>query len=114
MRTIEERANEYAKPIDISDELLIRKEEVFLIEKRAFVAGANSEHEELTRWNSPDNHPDNNREVLVKIKRYADIFGHPISDGKKRFSIATFTDGAWLKQFDSSYYKIIGWREIHE
>lgn len=55
MKTIEERAIEYDAICRFCDNVF------------AFIAGAQSEHEELTRWNDPKEVlPDEGTEVLVK------------------------------------------------
>lgn len=108
MKTIEERAREYAKPIDISDELLVRKEAVFLIEKRAFVAGAKSEHEELTRWHGPKEKPQEGAELLLKILM-------PVDEGDiKTYAVGDYIRNEFIMPNTYAGAKVLGWREIHE
>lgn len=76
--------------------------------REAFIEGAESEHEELTRWNSPECPPDNDRYVLLKVKPRGDIFyvvGH--YDSISGWN----SDVAYLNEMQNT---IIGWREIHE
>lgn len=51
--TIEERANEYYKNAQRRDELYNDDGEMYsCVPKMAFIAGARSEHQELTKWHS--------------------------------------------------------------
>lgn len=99
MKTIEERADEFAGgPLDPNEHLVIT------LQRRAFCNGARSEHEELTRWNSPYEHP------------------APNEDGNARSVLMKFPDGDYGIGFYHDYWSdecdnnvsIIGWREIHE
>ena len=91
MKTIEERAEEYAIRSGGVNSLLI---------KESFEDGAKSEHEELTRWNSPDCPPEDNREILVKVKN--------------GYNIASYNPDKGYCINSGFYTEILGWREIHE
>lgn len=111
MKPIEERAREYAKPIEISDELLLRKEAVFLIEKQAFIAGARSEHEELTRWHDPNDPPKEFAPVLLKYEKFSWETNRPM------YRVGFYACGGYAAKDDEINLqprKVIGWREIHE
>lgn len=96
MKPIQERANEYERNLDLYG--FVNK-----WPKEAFVDGAESEHEELTRWNSPECPPDGPYEVLAKI-----CGGY--------YQVVTFDSN--YKMFKVSgtrqHIEIFGWREIHE
>lgn len=76
----------------------------------AFIDGANSEHEELTRWNSPDCPPDNNKDVLLKIKssnRYCPdsyYFEVGFYSGKRYY----------ISSSRQITIEVLGWRKIQE
>ncbi len=105
MKTIEERAQKYVgAPCDdgcaICDALLCK-----LNEYSAYIAGARSEHEELTRWHDPIDHPEEGVEVLCKYKSCS---------GRLHYITA------WYSKFHKGYMNdgyirpILGWREIHK
>lgn len=64
MKTIEERAKEYIKE---GGSIGFPLEDNYFFEE-AFTAGAKSEHEQLTRWNSPECPPEQRKVVLLKYK----------------------------------------------
>lgn len=74
-------------------------------ERRAFVAGANSEHEELTRWNSPDVLPDINQWIIIKIVNE--------NNGVLYYTTTKFYS-EYFNELKECRYTILGWREIHE
>lgn len=114
MKTIEERAERYehwydqiANRWDKPEEHIPFKEQI----KRAFIAGAKSQHAELTRWNDPKwELPELLTPVLGKQ-----------SDGKKTYYKIVYRheydneDGRY-RWTDSEGYPIYvdGWREIQE
>lgn len=105
MKTIEERANEYVgHPADLDESLTIT------LQRGAFIQGAKSEHEELTRWHDPKkDFPETGKDVIIK---YA-------SEDGERYTIGHVScDNNWdCESILIPYYDlniIIGWREIHE
>lgn len=69
MRSIEERAEEYAAPVlRLPDDEMINKSQLWLFEKQSFIAGSKSEYAELTKWNSSKEYPELNKYVLIKYK----------------------------------------------
>lgn len=116
MKTIEERASEYYKDAQRRDELYNEEGDMYsCVPKMAFIAGAKSEHEELTRW-IPFNEecPISGKNVLIKIRRphetleYVSMVRY-ISPGK--FEI--FEEEVACLLYECGY-EVIGWREIHE
>lgn len=105
MKTIEERAKEY----NTCDEDCALCSEVYrkASDERAFIAGALSEHEELTRWHDPKVElPPQGKMVLLKI-----TFGC-------HYQLAERGDECWWSPMDDEWgipdSRVIGWREIHE
>lgn len=108
MKTIEEKAERYghwadqiANRWDKPEEHIPFKEQI----KRAFIAGAKSQHAELTRWHDP--------------KEELPLPGQPviICTSPKIYFMAAYDVefGDWFTgscAFDRC--EIIGWREIHE
>lgn len=105
MKTIEERANEFAGgPLDANEHLVIT------LQRRAFCFGARSEHKELTRWNSPydtDNLKDEET-VLLKVDCSAMFSNYVL--GSRCGNVWLTAEGEELPD----NIKILGWREIHE
>ena len=100
MKTIEERADIYE---EISGCYGCQLGQV----KEAFIAGAKSEHDELTRWNSPDNHPENDTPVLLKS-----IWKE---GGLIYYRVGRYRDGKYINDSCPSHnIDVIGWRKIHE
>lgn len=102
MKTIEERAHKYMQK-------RLKDYETFFGEdlREVFIKGAESEHEELTRWNDPKIElPEDDRKVLLKLRiNYStDI----------RYAVGYFHHDKhqWIG-FPLGYDEIIGWREIH-
>lgn len=108
MKTIEERAyNQYAGdncPRDC-EKCEMRTDCMDVDYVQAFIAGAQSEHEELTRWHDPIDHPEEGVEVLCKYKSCS---------GRLHYITA------WYSKFHKGYMNdgyirpILGWREIHK
>lgn len=109
MKTIEERAREYAPDAFMPDEILpVRKGHLVNLERQGFIDGVKSEHEALTKWNSPECPPDDTREILVKYRT---------PSGDITYEVGHYVrTKAWY--YSSSDYEslpnVIGWREIHE
>lgn len=73
--------------------------------REGFIEGAKSEHEELTRWNSPECEPKVNTPILLKM------------EGPRKDII--YRTGYFIVDYVANdrtvyFYKVIGWREIHE
>lgn len=101
MKTIEERAVQYE---EISGCYGCQLGQV----KEAFIAGAKSEHEELTRWNNIEQPPEHSQGVLVKYENDDNpeihIYGvRPFMFGRVHGHHAHILG-----------FHPIGWREIHE
>lgn len=108
MKTIEERADRYAHWADQINNRWDKPEEYTPFKeqiKRAFIAGAKSQHAELTRWHDP-------KEELPSR-------GQPVitCTSPKIYVIASYDVefGCWFTgDYALDRYGIIGWREIHE
>lgn len=97
MKTIEERAKEYAEKCYVQNT------------EWGFIAGAQAEHELLTRWHDPkENMPEPNHDVLTKW-RWKDGSGEIISVGGFNGEEMGAHAIVYPELFD-----VIGWREIHE
>lgn len=103
MKTIEELADEYVDaPCEkiCSECNTIEASCRFYNDKLSFIAGANSMYRELTRWNSPNEKPEDiNKDVLLKMfntitREYKYFVGRLAASGPN--------------------IQIIGWREIYE
>lgn len=111
MKSIEERAYDrytndecYRDCENCTDrELCLEADDVW-----AFIEGARSEHQELTKWNSPDNPPNNRGQVLLKVK--TDF------TNKIYYKIGNFIQGNYCESYSGMPLKTncLGWREIHE
>lgn len=102
MITIEERAKEYAERICET----IPHEDFNHI-REDFANGARSEHALLTEWHDPNEPPNNDREVLLKIQTEDSIF----------YIVGFYDKTGWNSPvpYAVEYPEyIIGWREIHE
>lgn len=109
MKTIEERAKEYAQAIyGYAPAIEI-----------AFIRGARSEHELLTRWHDPKEElPDSNKTVLVKV--IDELDNESICLGTREGDEYTIDDAGEFRVgvcFDNESMpdmnvKVIGWREI--
>ncbi len=98
MKTIEERAKAYEEILGFG-----YRERMSQFPSDAFIAGARSEHEELTRWHDPEKElPEPMKDVLVKCSSdtYAVDFYVPELE-------CFFGESA-------TYMEVVGWREIHE
>lgn len=105
MKTIEERAIEYAHQYrrDVHDLKGERADAAFA----AYCQGAEDERKELTRWHDPKEPPESGLIVLVRRNTNSLIpydLGH------------VDNDGSWVDSWCGSPIddKILGWREIHE
>lgn len=106
MKTIEERAYSYYASEQCCRDCENCEDRVNCFDADyvwAFIAGARSEHSELTRWNSPECTPKDNKIILIKTKKW---------DGE----IVYFTDYGFenAERIVKGEAEIIGWREIHE
>lgn len=90
MKSLDERANEYANSWGIE------RPKIYA----AFEKGAKSERDELLKWNNPKCPPEDYREILVKVKN--------------GYNIASYNQGKGYCIKGGFYTEIIGWREIHE
>ncbi len=97
VKTIEERAAEYE---EISGCYGCELAQV----KQAFIAGAQSEHALLTEWRSPDDIPDTDRYVLIKINNTGDYAVGYYNGNRDSWHIPSFFETC----------EFIGWREIQE
>lgn len=99
MKTIEERAREYIYS-NFLEEVTMRNEI-----GNAYIAGAESERADLTRWNDPKEVlPENDKMVLVKRK----------SDAPLPYDLAQYDGSCWIDSWCGLMIDIIGWRQIHE
>lgn len=96
MKPIEERAKEYVKRVYDGN---------YTDVELGFIRGAQSEHSELTRWNSPDCPPDNERQVLMQLR--------DITSGDTKYSVGRYDGYGFNGSGFGPGYEIIGWREIH-
>lgn len=110
MKTIEERATDYACDDGVMPDSY-DCESCFNIygkcTRDAYIAGANSEHKELTRWHDPKEElPPAEKIVLVK------------STYGCGYALAERDDEGWLlappEEWELPANQVIGWREIHE
>lgn len=110
MKTIEERAERYEHRADQihnrwdnPEEHISFKEQI----KRAFIAGAEYQHAELTHWHDPEEElPSVNKVVLVKT-----TYGCG-------YALAERGDNGWwlpiTEEWEIPDTQVIGWREIIE
>ena len=108
MKTIKERAVEYANTTFESGVNSPFKD---------FVAGAKSEHEELTRWHDPKTeHPYLDSTVLIKYEATSD--STVVLYQTTRYLVMPFVGPRFEFETDSriksGLFKIVGWRYIHE
>lgn len=111
MKTIEERAEYYAETVG---------RDRYQGDRNAayddFIAGAESEHKELTRWNSPEEYlPAPRRIVLLRLQNphYSNIEKYAIGCRTLSDEWDVSDDKIELSLFEGTL-KVIGWREIHE
>lgn len=110
MKTIKERAREFVNPpcdrrCKSCD--TVKMDCRFYNDLMSFIAGAESEHEELTRWHDPKEElPPQGKMVLLKV-----AFGC-------HYQLAERGDECWWSPMDDEWgipdSRVIGWREIHE
>lgn len=108
MKTIEERAySRYASDECCRDceNCAFRPDCLDVDYVWAFIDGAYSEHEELTRWNSPKNLPKNGQWILIKAVN--DNSGNMYYDTSKFYP-------EYFNDIEESRHTLLGWREIHE
>lgn len=108
MKTIEERADEYVDaPCEkiCSECSMLEASCRFYNDRLSFIAGAKSEHNLLTEWNSPDDIPDTNRLVLIKINNDPEYAVGYYNGNRDIWNCPSFYE------INSGF---VGWREIHE
>lgn len=106
MKTLKERAYNYAPECKYDSDVTMPDYEVADIRREAFIAGAESEHKELTRWNSPECLPKDRGPVLLKMTNAV--------NGLIRYAVASYIAGRFLCPEMLPKNEILGWREIHE
>lgn len=117
MKTIKERAREFVNPpcdrrCKSCD--TVKMDCRFYNDLMSFIAGAESEHEELTRWHDPKEElPEDNREVLCIVNRQHCKFVILHHDKYGWWQYVPFMSGGWCG-YNGEIGEIIGWREIHE
>lgn len=111
MTTIE-KAREYARNgvslcMDTSDEQDIYCEDLI----QAYLAGAQSEREELTRWNDPNKPPTDEMRVIAKVVL---LNGATLVTGAW-YAVNEFPTG-WSVDLDRTFENlhVLGWRPIYE
>lgn len=110
MKPIEERATEYACDDGVMPDSY-DCESCFNIygkcTRDAYIAGAKSEHEGLTRWHDPKEElPQRNIDVLVKLR---DTY----KGDKIHYSVGYINGACWFGDSIGATDDVIGWREIH-
>lgn len=102
MKTIEERAIEYAHQYrrDAHDLKGERADAAFA----AYCQDAEDEHKELTHWHDPNITPDDNKPVIICTSPGI----YYIAAYDKQFNYWFTGNGSFYR------HEIIGWREIHE
>lgn len=109
MKTIEERAEEYASQYCDGDCALCDDICGRLRSGRSFIDGAESEREELTRWHDPKVElPETDVEVLVMVHADGHIYDVMRYDQNGWWQKAP--GGGWCAPNNAP----IGWRHIHE
>lgn len=102
MKMIEEKADEYIRKMDCSEWTDVED-----YARNGYRQGATDEHEELTRWNSPDNPPENDTPVLLKAIWKAGSLIY--------YRVGRYRCGEYINDSCPSHnIDVIGWREIHE
>ena len=110
MKTIEERCKSY---MDTLGAECFQPENIESTLKNIFIAGAESEHEELVKWHDPKDLPPQRKVVLLK-------YNIRIKEGKEYKERTICRTGYYI--FDEyvchdrcmDLYQVKGWREIHE
>lgn len=109
MKSIEERAKEYSTCDE--DCALCSEACRKASDERAFIAGAQSEREELTRWHDPKEElPEDDREVLCIVNRQHRKYAVLRHDNYGWWQYVPFQGGGWCG-YDG---EVCGWRPIHE
>lgn len=93
MKTIEERAKAYAAKCHGQNT------------EWGFIAGAQSEREELIRWRDPKDLPERDKDVLLKIQ----LVGYD----EPMYSIGYWND-SYFSNTLGHHGEVIGWRPIYE
>lgn len=109
MKSIADRAEKYVSSLCDSDCALCDDVCRKSSDRIAFIAGAESEHEELTSWHNPDKElPDTIRNVLVKTTsclQYRIAFYMTNAKSNSHW----FGENEFIDDDE-----VLGWREIHE
>lgn len=109
MKTIEERAKEYASQYCDGDCALCDEVCRRAIDMEAFTAGAKSEREELTRWHDPKVElPETDVEVLVMV--HEDGHTYDVMRYDQHGWCQKAPGGGWCAPNNAPH----GWRHIHE
>ena len=106
MRTIKERMDEYIDSI-CSNCRECRHQCAVPALRKSFIAGAESEHAELTRWHDP-------KEVLPPIEKVVEV---KLTFGRGYALAERGDDGWWYadsEEWEISDEQVIGWRYINE
>lgn len=115
MKTIEERATEYACDEGVMPDSP-ECESCFNIygkcTRDAYIAGANAEHKELTRWHNPFLKEMTPNNVIVKYIAVGDPANPYYTIGRREPS--EFWDCECELATSAPRFEIVGWREIHE
>ena len=74
--------------------------------RRAFINGYEQAEKDLTEWNSPDDIPDTNRLVLIKINNYPEYAVGYYNGNRDIWNCPSF--------YEINSAGFVGWREIHE
>lgn len=113
MRTIEERARDFVDaPCDhrCKNCKTVPADCRFYNDQMSFIAGAESEHDELTRWNDPHKPPVHENRVIVQaVLPNGALF---VTGGW--YAINEFPEG-WSVDLNDRFenLSVIGWREIY-
>lgn len=96
MKTIEERAKEYAEKCYVQNT------------EWGFIAGAQAEHELMTRWHDPKEERPKPNHIVLTMWKYKDGSG-------KIISVGGFNGEEWDAHaiINPELFDIIGWQEIH-
>lgn len=106
MKNIEERAEEHAAPaLRLPDDEMINKSQLWLFEKQSFIAGAQSGHEELTRWNKSDVLPEDKQWIITKVVNE--------NNGVLYYETTKFYS-EYFNELEERRHTLLGWRKIHE
>lgn len=114
MKTIEERATEYACDDGVMPDSP-ECESCFNIygkcTRDAYIAGAKSERKELTRWHDPEEKlPEDDKDVLCMADRQSNTYEVMRHDKHGWWVHVPIPEGGWC----ACDCNVIRWREIHE